>query len=760
MKLENMVVKFRWPIMIACFLATAFMGWELSHMQMDTDMEAMLPDSMHSRIDTKKIEAQFGSADALMYIFEADDVLNQKTLDRIDKVTRAFKKIPGVKKVMSLSNAKDIKGENGSMIVANAVTRIPDVLAEKEALRQKLRDNEMVAEAVVSKDFKATAIIVSLKTNSNYQKTYDETQKVIQENPGVEKVSVGGKPAFQAQIAKDVPKDMAVLIPAALVIMLLVLYGFFRTTRSIMLPFLVVVFSTIFGMGLLPLLGWKVTMITAILPLMVVAYANNYGLYLMARYREMHVQHGHVDPVAIVHQVLKDLAAPIFFTGLITIAGILGLLSHVMIPARQVGVAASLAIGFSVLASLGGIPAVLSLMPLPKLSKEKNKHTWIWLDKTLAWTSGRIIGYTKPVLLGSLVIAVLGVSAASLLKVDANTEKMFAKNHPITQCTNLINKYFGGTQNISLMFEGDIKDPALLHSMEKYKAELLHFPGVGQVMSMADIVKILSRALNDKNEPGYDKIPETREAVAQYLELYSMSGDPDDFEQMVDFDYQKSQFIIRVTDGSTASVNRIMKKVRELTKNDPHVTLMGGYSTVISELAGTLIDGQVNSIAFALVIIMLLVMLLFRSFAAGLLSSVPLVLSMILGFGIMGIFGIRLDIATAIISSIVMGTGVDFTVQFLWKYRALREAGQEPAEAVTQTLAGTGKAIAFNAICVVSGLGVLVFSSMPPLRHFAILFCVLTLACMVGSLVVVPSLCMFWRPKFLEPKIAHAKARK
>jgi uncharacterized protein len=156
---------------------------------------------------------------------------------------------------------------------------------------------------------------------------------------------------------------------------------------------------------------------------------------------------------------------------------------------------------------------------------------------------------------------------------------------------------------------------------------------------------------------------------------------------------------------------------------------------------------------------MLLVMLLFRSYQAGLLSAVPLVLSMILGFGIMGIFDIRLDMATAFITSIIMGTGVDFTVQFLWKYRAMRREGKSPEAAVAQTLAGTGKAIAFNAICVVSGFGVLILSSMPPLRHLALLFSVLTLTCMAGTLVVIPSLCLLWRPEFLEP-VAHAAGKK
>lgn len=755
MKIEDAIVKFRWPVLVLFLLATVFMGWQLRKVRIESDLQALLPDTMPSRSNTKRIEAQFGSTEALLYVFETEDVLNQKTLRRITQITRALKKMPGVKNVLSLANVKRIKGEDGSMIVEPAVTAIPDDPAEKEALRRELRENEMVSGVVVSRDFKATVIMVTLKSKGNYQDMYARTEKIIKNIPGDEKVSAGGLPVFQSRITQDITRDMIVLIPTALLIMLMALYGFFRTNRSVALPFLVVVISIIFGMGVLPLMGWKITMLTLILPIMVVAYANNYAIYLMAGYRAMHVR-GHTDKVTIAGRVLKDYITPIFISGITTIFGIMGLLSHVMIPARQVGVAASLAIGFSMVASLAGITALLSLLPLPKSAPEKHTRTWVWLDAVLAWVGKQVVGHARRILWISAAVAMVGLAAALLVKVDANNERLFSRHHPITATSQMINRHFGGTQNISIMFEGDIKEPGMLRAMEKYKEDLRRLPGVGQILSIADIIKIISRALNDRNEPGYNQIPATREAVAQYLELYSLSGDPEDFEQLVDMNYQKAQFMIRVNDSSTPVVKKLIRKTAEIAKHDKNVTMIGGYSAVFAELAETLITGQISSIAFAMIIVGLSVMIMFRSFAAGLLTSIPLSLALILGFGVMGIFGLRLDMATAIISSIVIGTGVDFSVQFLYKYRSLRHAGSNPEDAVAQTLAGIGKSIAFNAICVVSGFSALLLSSMPPMRHLAILFSVLTLACMAGTLVVIPSLCLLWRPKFLEPTAAAA----
>jgi uncharacterized protein len=229
-----------------------------------------------------------------------------------------------------------------------------------------------------------------------------------------------------------------------------------------------------------------------------------------------------------------------------------------------------------------------------------------------------------------------------------------------------------------------------------------------------------------------------------------MSGNPDDFERMVDFNFEKTQVMVGINNGSTQIINTINNTMKGFSKNDSSIKAVGGQAVIMNELAATIIKGQIDSIICAFIAIFILIVILFRSFRAGLLASIPLAVSLVLGFGVMGISGIPLDIATAIISSIVMGTGVDFTIQFLWKYRSARQSGLDYAASITNTLTTTGRAIAFNAICVVAGFGVLIFASMPPMKHLAVLFSVLTMACMVATLMVVPSICYLWKPKFLD----------
>jgi len=145
-------------------------------------------------------------------------------------------------------------------------------------------------------------------------------------------------------------------------------------------------------------------------------------------------------------------------------------------------------------------------------------------------------------------------------------------------------------------------------------------------------------------------------------------------------------------------------------------------------------------------------MILFRSFTAGLISAIPLALSVTILFGLMGIFRIELNIATALLSSIMIGVGVDYTIHFLWRYRIERQNGLFPQEAVKKTLFTTGRGIVFNAFSVIVGFVALLFSSFMPVRFFGFLVVVSIFSCLVGALVLIPALCLVFRPKFLEPK--------
>jgi len=253
----------------------------------------------------------------------------------------------------------------------------------------------------------------------------------------------------------------------------------------------------------------------------------------------------------------------------------------------------------------------------------------------------------------------------------------------------------------------------------------------------------------------YDKIPDDRNAVAQYFELYSMSGDPDDFEKMVDFPYEHALLTARLNTASTKKMDHVINRVKQKTVNDPDVSLVGGFGSILSELAHKVVDGQLLSLGLAIVVVGILLMVLFRSVVAGLISAIPLGVSVTTLFGLMGIFRIELNVATAMLSSIMIGVGVDYTIHYLWRNREERQNGLDPQAAAKKTLATTGRGIVFNAMSVMVGFVVLLTSSFIPVRFFGFLVIVSISSCLMGALILIPALCIVIKPKFLEPKLSR-----
>jgi len=754
--LADRIIQYRWVVIIGFILITAAFMTQLPSVELDPDIKSQLPKDMPSRLDTETIDDLFGGTEMLMILVQTEDVLNPETLRRVKTISRKVKRIQGVDKVLSLFELKSIKGEDGAMIVEPAVRRIPKNEAEQEALRKDIQANDIVYGSVVAKDFSLTAIIAMLKNDVRDDEILAHFQEVVEGTSGDEKIMIGGMPVTRIAIGVDINRDMKLLMPIGIGVMLVFLFVCFRRLRGVVLPFLVVIMSILVSIGFISLIGWKIHMITVILPILLVAMANDYGIHMIAKYQEDNIPTNQFSRKDLARRMFQSLGRPILLTGLTTMAGMLCLQSHILIPAKQLGVLAAFGIGFALLASLLFIPSVISLLPRSKpvlahLSDDQKKKPVL---ERLLWFFGELVT-KKP---GTVVIVALILSAISAIGifsvvVDTNPNGYYHDDHPLVQVNNLIDTQLGGSQNISVVYKGDMKDPEMMRKIDEMEHALEAMDEVGMTMSVARVLRQMSRALNDPGDPMYNKIPETRNGVAQYFELYSMSGDPDDFSKLVDFPYEHAIVTARVNKTSTVLLRRVVNRIQDLTRDDPDVLLVGGFGVVLSDLARAVVNGQLLSLFIATGVVAVLLMILFRSLAAGLISAIPLALSIVILFGLMGVFGIELNIATAMLTSVMIGVGIDYTIHFLWRYREERRNGLDYSDAVKKTLTTTGRGIIFNAFSVIVGFSALLFSTFLPVQFFGFLVVVSIFACLIGALVLIPALILVMKPKFLEPGI-------
>jgi predicted RND superfamily exporter protein len=440
---------------------------------------------------------------------------------------------------------------------------------------------------------------------------------------------------------------------------------------------------------------------------------------------------------------------PILFSGLTTVAGILGLLTHSIIPARQVGVLAAAGVLLALLMSLLLIPSLITINSEGLVFSKRKRNNSGFFDRFLAKLADLVISHPGRILVVFAAVILLFAAGTAFIRIDTNMENYFSSNHPVKKASEIINDKFGGSQTISVMIEGDINDPALMKGIDRLTNEVKGLEGVGNVFSISQVVREMSKAIFIPGEEGYDRIPDSREAIAQMFELYSMSGDPEDFRQLCDMEYSKAHVLVRFSKPDKKFVRPVSVRIAELTSDMYAKVSIGGYAIIMADFAESIIRGQISSLLFAVLTVLLLLSLIFRSFRGGLTGSVPLVASIVILFGFMGYSGIPLDAATALLSSIMIGVGVDFTIQYIWNFNIQINSGLSWPEATSAAIRTIGRSIIINALSVMTGFGALIFSGFTSIRFFGYLVFISIGSCLIGALLIIPAFLLKYRPAFI-----------
>jgi len=759
--MTDLIIKYRWVIICICFLLGISFGSLIPSSETDPELRNYVPPSMDSRLKTDKIENEFGIQDMVLLLFTDTSILTTENLKRIKDIDRDISKLTGVSNRISPFTVRTITSTEGMMTADPLIRKIPSDSAGFLKLRNDILNNRFARDIVISSDMTSASVTVTINKAEAEKVTLQKIDSIIAVHPGDAQVLAGGLPYVRQHIMRDVNREALFLIPLALLIMLLVLKVNLREWRLVLMPFTVVFLSTAICMGMVPLMGWKLSIIMLLAPVIMIAVANNYGIYLVTRFQELRLKKENSSPESIVKELTGSLNMPILFSGLTTIAGILGLLTHSIIPARQVGVLAATGVTAAMVMSLLMIPALIYIQGRRiKKTRQTADGGSNLFGRLLSGLPEIINKHPGRIIIGSAIITIILASGIALLRIETNQEKYFPKSNPVRMASDVINRKFGGSQTISVMIEGDIKVPEIMKGIDRLTLDLEKTEGVGGVFSISQAVREMSKAIYSPGEDYYDQIPLTRDGIAQMFELYNMSGNPDDFSQMMNLENTKAHILVRLPDPENRVINSIKAKITELTSGIPAEITIGGYALIMADFALSTFRGQIYSILFALLTVFLLLAIVFRSFRGGLVGTIPLAISGIILFGFMGFSGIAIDGATALLSSIMIGVGVDFTIQYIWCFNIQINKGLSYEDSTRASMKIIGRSIIINALSVMAGFSVLLFSGFTSLRFFGALVIVSISTCLFGAIILIPAIIMKFRPEFAANNMSNPKIRK
>lgn len=782
----------------------ALIGIGVKNLRVDVDMKSVLPSTVPSDIATKKIDRIFGGVESVFITLEAKNgtIWDKSVLEKVRAISRDLKSARYVDNVISLSEAKDAAIEDDTLVTRSFMERVPRNSSEMDALRARVKKNKLLGSKLVSADDTVTLIIanvrqsISMVSNGKlvFEKVDDSEICALDtknpERPSLEnlkakyeddrvKISLSGYTYLRFDTFGKTVVEMALFMILGIVIMLGVLFFFFRSKRGMLLPFFVVIMSLIGLYGFIGLMKEVLILPYVIIPPMFIAIAHNYGTQLIANYYE-DVQRD-LGKTAMRHTAkagIIKMSTPIFLSVATVIIGFLAMFGHPLKSIANLGFFSAFGIILSFILTVVLTPAILSLLKMPE-HLLKNGHGTA-TDRLLGKLATFVIRYKKALVAGSAAILVLLAIIIPRIDVDNNMVEFYKKNNPVRQTFEMMGKKFSGAASINLLIEsknpvsaesvedGPMKSPIMLRWMErlqKYAKSLTNTatgkPMIGDAYSLADQVAYLNSVMQDDASKNY--VPDNGNLIAQYLLLFEGAGGGKELSSLVDFKYNNAQIIIQFPEMNTRKVQAAIDAMNDFIKKDPPPDATVSYGGTImysQELSPLLIEGQIHSILISIVVILICYMVIFRSFSAGLVSAVPLVIAILSVFGIMSIFRIKLDMVTVILSSIMIGAGTDYTAYFLWRFREMSQKFGNLEDAYRATMTTIGKGILFNGLSVVVGFVVLLFSNFQPVIYFGFLIATSIMICIIGALTVMPAVIMIIKPKFLTKKGAEYRVSK
>lgn len=732
-KIYRFVEKFSMPIIIIVILLTVVMGYFAVQIDIEAGIKDMLPQNSLVVERFENVSDTFGSLTYAAVMINDDNILDKDTLNKIESMSKDFSNIKGVSDVTSLTNIKDIKGGATGIKVNEFIDEVPQTESSIQNLKQELSDEEQYVGKIFTKDFKNTMVLVKFEDQEEPEAVVSDIRSVVNKYEGPEEIYMSGTPVIVTDATNYMKRDLSRLLPFVIIAIIAVLYISFRSIRGVLLPISTVLISVIWALGIQELLGKPLSIISTVLPVLLVSVGSAYAIHIVARYFE-EVRDGK-DKNEAVRQSIKNVGIAVIMAGGTTMIGFASLFFSDLVIIQDFAFGTTIGVGIALIISLIFIPAVLINLKVTKRSKNGKETKF---TKSLFAGLEKLVFKYRTVVIVFIILVIIGaIWVIPNIKTESNYITYFKEGSTTRVSTNLVDERFGGSQPVELIVHGNIKKPDLLVKMRDFQEEAVKLPHINNAQSMVNIFREENMALNNKRE-----IPTTQNQIAQYLLLLEMS-DKELISNYLTFDYNTNRIQMTMEMISSSKQKEILNEVKGLVDKhfgNQYKVELTGIPSLSNEITNLIISGQIKSLISAVIFTFIITSILLKSIKRGFFTTLPIAFTVLVNFGLMGLLNIKLDIATAMIASIAVGIGVDYSIHIFTRFIEEGEKLNDSINALKASIQTVGRANLYNASAVIVGFAVILLSSFPPLVSFGGLTGFTMVVSFFGALVILPVL--------------------
>jgi predicted RND superfamily exporter protein len=731
----------------------------------DTNPKNMLPPTSAVRVRNAEVERTFGLYEDVIVVGIRNEggLLNAATLDRIRAVTEAILAIPGVaaEDVTAFSSVTNVTNEAGGIVMGPLMARTPRTPEELESLRKALMSNRLLADRMVSRDGKTAAIYVPLERGANGKAVADRIRSIVRRQGGSERYYVAGDPVARDTFGAEMFTMMGLFSPIAGAIMFLAVYRMFRSLAMACAMMGVATVAIVWSIGALVALGLPVHIMSSMSPVFLMAIAtDSVHIFNEFSFRRRETS----DRRSAVLATMEAVGRPVRSTALATAAGFCVLLLMSIVPVRIFGGVVAFGTLALRLLSFSFIPAVLTLLPERSIGGSAGAgapgavragHPSAGRgERALRLVAGAGARRPRLTLAVAGFLALLAGVGASRITVNNNLVDWFPHRSDLWQADRVLNAALGGTSvayiEVSSRTPEFFKTPEGLRTLEALQQRLERLPVVGKTFSLADYMKRTNRVFHE-DDPKWETLPAEGEAIGQYLFILEGSARASDVNAVVDPSLQKANVTVQLRSWDASAMRQVLGVLKEVQASAPAGLTFTPAGTAYFNLVWNdeVLWDMVRGFLLALVVVFALLVLTFRSLRWAVVGYVPLLLTVLIIYGVIGWAGKDFDMPIAVLSCLSLGMAVDFSIHFIGRFQEhLRERAPDGGppdkgaiiEALLWTAARPGRGILRNALLFAGAFSVMLFAPLTPYVTVGAFIVAMMLTSALLSLVLLPAL--------------------
>ena len=735
-RFSQAIIKAKWLIIFVVIGLTAFFGYQLKDIKINSDIISSLPDDDPTAKLYKNIGTEFGGNDMGMIALETDNIFTLEVLEHVKQITDSLKITEGISTVTSITDVLDIKSDEFGLEIGKLVDEydLPKTQSQLDSLKDYVFSKEMYKGSIVSEDGTATLILFTLLDDADKQAVAKEVKDKIEALNLPETLYFGGLPMMMNDITYLIVADIIWLIPIVFVLIAFILLLSFRSLRGVILPLLTAGLAVIWTLGIMVLAGYEITIISNIIPIILLAVGSAYTIHVI---NSINLSKEKDRRLALI-KALAYIIVPVILAAVTTAIGFMSFVFGAYLTMiRDFGIFSALGTLTALFLSVFFVPAVISAFSMYKSSdrikKNGKKKKSFLSDIILQPLVNLLFKHPKYTLTAWSILILMSIGGMFFIETSVNMADYFKKDNPTRVAEDIMQQKFGGSMPIFIVFEGDMQSPAVLKLMEKTADFMKTDPNISMTQSVADLVEEMNDAMGEGK-----KIPDEKDKIEQ---LWFLLDGQDIMPQLVNDELDKGIIQSKFASVATSDAENFDKKMKKFVEENSTKNckiLLTGMPSVYIKLNNSLLNSQFSSLIIAIIMVLIIVGLILRSLSKGIFAAIPIVATIIILFGFMGITGIPLDIATVLVGSIALGIGIDYSIHVITGFNyKLKETG-DVHEAIEHTIMTSGKAIVINVSSVATGFLVLMFSQLVPLQNFGLLVAISMIGSGAGALTLLP----------------------